>query len=54
VAQGKIHWFAGEAFGRRSGSDGSGIGQWVAENFPSRTVGGVTLYDLTSTEGGGV
>ena len=32
-------------FGRRSGS---GIQTWVAAHFASRTVGGVTVYDLTS------
>jgi len=55
VAAGDIHWFIGEArtFGR-AGSDGSDVSRWVAENFPARTVGGATVYDLTSTAGGGV
>ena len=48
VAAGKIHYFlggGGGGFGRRSGSD---IQTWVAANFTARTVGGVTVYDLTS------
>jgi hypothetical protein len=50
VAEGRIHYFLGSGgggggFGRRSGS---GIQSWVAANFTSRTVGGVTVYDLTS------
>ena len=55
VAAGDIHWFIGESrtFGR-AGSDGGEISQWVAATFPSRTVGGATVYDLTSTAGGGV
>jgi 4-amino-4-deoxy-L-arabinose transferase-like glycosyltransferase len=50
VAAGKIHYFLGNGgggggFGRRSGS---AIQTWVAANFTSRTVGGVTVYDLTA------
>jgi 4-amino-4-deoxy-L-arabinose transferase-like glycosyltransferase len=48
VAAGKIHYFlggGGGGFGRRSGS---AIQTWVAANFTSRTVGGVTVYDLTA------
>ena len=48
VAAGQIHYFlanGGGGFGRRSGSK---IQTWVAAHFSSRTVGGVTVYDLTA------
>ena len=53
VAAGRTHYFLANGsgggslggFGRRSGS---GIQTWVAAHFASRTVGGVTVYDLTS------
>ncbi len=56
VAGGKIHYFiaggglGGGAFrgGPRSSSTTNEIAQWVASNFTARTVGGVTVYDLTS------
>jgi 4-amino-4-deoxy-L-arabinose transferase-like glycosyltransferase len=52
VAQGKIHFFigGGRGFGRSmGGSDvSSQISAWVQANFTARTVGGVTLYDLTA------
>jgi 4-amino-4-deoxy-L-arabinose transferase-like glycosyltransferase len=63
VREGKIHYFiAGGAFGRGGfpgggGFPGSGggsstssqISSWVASNFASTSVGGVTLYDLTTS-----
>jgi hypothetical protein len=58
VAGHEIHYFIG-GFG--GGGPGGGFGggpqgssttgeiaQWVAGNFTARTVGGVTVYDLTS------
>jgi hypothetical protein len=55
VAQGKIHYFIdGQAMGgRRSASSGgsrqaSDIAAWVRATFPARTLGGVTVYDLTT------
>jgi 4-amino-4-deoxy-L-arabinose transferase-like glycosyltransferase len=54
VAAGRIHYFiAGGGFGRGGGFGGgsstsSAITSWVESNFRSTTVGGVTLYDLTS------
>jgi len=53
VAEGKIHYFiAGGAFGGGPGggssSTSSAIASWVESHFTSTTVGGVTLYDLTS------
>ncbi len=57
VADGKIHYFisgggagGGGGFGRSSGSsdDASRITSWVEAHFTAKTVGGVTVYDLTS------
>lgn len=51
VADGEIHYFiAGGGMGGGMGGSGtaSEISQWVTENFTTTTVGGVTLYDLTS------
>jgi hypothetical protein len=54
VAAGRIHYFIagggfGGGFGGGSGaSTSSQIASWVETNFTSTTVGGVTLYDLTS------
>ena len=53
VSEGKIHYFLGGsgAGGMRQmgGSNNSSeIAAWVAQNFTSRTVDGVTLYDLTA------
>ena len=52
VAAGKIHWFigGGDGFGASKGGSrtSSEIAAWVADNFASQTVGGVTVYDLTS------
>jgi len=57
VREGKIHYFiAGGGFGgggfgpggSTSSSTSSAISTWVSDNFASQTVGGVTVYDLTS------
>ena len=53
VSEGKIHYFVadGGGFGGPGGSasdDASRITAWVESHFTSRTVGGVTVYDLTS------
>jgi 4-amino-4-deoxy-L-arabinose transferase-like glycosyltransferase len=52
VAAGRIHYFIGGGLGMggmgTSGSQpSSAIAGWVASNFNARTVGGVTVYDLT-------
>jgi 4-amino-4-deoxy-L-arabinose transferase-like glycosyltransferase len=49
VAAGKVHYFI--SGGGRSGGSGtsSAISAWVEQNFTAKTVGGVTLYDLTAT-----
>jgi hypothetical protein len=54
VADGKVHWFIAGGVGMRSdgGSRSSQqIASWVAATFPSQTVDGVTLYDLTQPAG---
>jgi 4-amino-4-deoxy-L-arabinose transferase-like glycosyltransferase len=53
VAEGRIHYFiGGGGFGRggpSGGSDNSAqITAWVTAGYPAQTVGGVTVYDLTS------
>ncbi|MFD9213337.1 ArnT family glycosyltransferase [Streptomyces sp. NPDC059544] len=54
VAEGRIHWFidGGAGGGGRAGGPGGGgsaeIQEWVRANFTQVTVGGTTLYDLTS------
>ncbi len=55
VAQHKIHYFVGGGEpgggfggGPQSSSSTSEISQWVANTFTAQTVGGVTVYDLTS------
>jgi 4-amino-4-deoxy-L-arabinose transferase-like glycosyltransferase len=51
VAAGRIHYFiAGGGMGGGGGGSGtsSQITSWVESTFTSTTVGGVTLYDLTS------
>jgi 4-amino-4-deoxy-L-arabinose transferase-like glycosyltransferase len=48
VAAGKIHYFlAGGRGGFGSSSSSSAITSWVESHFTARTVGGVTVYDLT-------
>jgi len=49
VTAGKIHYFlaGGQGVGARAGGSGS-IATWVAAHFTARSVGGVTVYDLTS------
>jgi len=59
VSQGKIHYFipggrmGGGAFGSGQGSStASQIVSWVERNFSSTTVGGTTVYDLSSPSSG--
>ena len=55
VAAGKIHYFlAGGGGGPGGGSSSSSgaIAAWVEQSFTAATVGGVTVYDLTSAGGG--
>jgi 4-amino-4-deoxy-L-arabinose transferase-like glycosyltransferase len=52
VAEGKIHYFigGGGGFGGGGGTsnDASQITSWVEAHFTSETVGGVTVYDLST------
>jgi hypothetical protein len=53
VAAGKIHYFIASGGGGGPGGIGgsqssSAITSWVTQSFTAKTVGGVTLYDLTS------
>jgi 4-amino-4-deoxy-L-arabinose transferase-like glycosyltransferase len=53
VAQGRIHYFlGGGGFGGQAGGSrvSSAISAWVTANFTAKTVGGVTLYDLTEAK----
>ena len=48
VARHEIHYYVGRganSFGGGAGS--SAIASWVAAHFTGKTVGGVTVYDLT-------
>ncbi len=53
VSGGQIHWFIAAGRGGFGGARTSGtsaqISSWVESSFPSTTVGGITLYDLTGS-----
>jgi 4-amino-4-deoxy-L-arabinose transferase-like glycosyltransferase len=54
VAEGKIHYFlgGGRMAGAVGGSDAARqITAWVQEHFAATTVGGATVYDLTTSPG---
>ncbi len=50
VADGNVHYFvaSGGGGGPGGGSTSSEISAWVAENYTAQTVGGYTVYDLTT------
>jgi hypothetical protein len=50
VAEGKVSYYVagGHDQGGGSASSGSEILAWVTANFTAQTVGGTTVYDLTS------
>jgi 4-amino-4-deoxy-L-arabinose transferase-like glycosyltransferase len=49
VQSGKVHIFiGGTGGGNAGGSSMSEIATWVSDTYSSKTVGGVTLYDLTT------
>jgi 4-amino-4-deoxy-L-arabinose transferase-like glycosyltransferase len=53
VAQGRIHYFlGGGGFGGQAGGSrvSGAIASWVSANFTAKTVGGVTIYDLTEAK----
>ena len=49
VQQGKIHYYISGSTGANGASSAAAqIATWVAANFTAQTVGGVTVYDLTT------
>ncbi|MEO5901947.1 MAG: glycosyl transferase, partial [Ilumatobacteraceae bacterium] len=50
VADGKIHYFisAGNGPGGGGSSSSSAISSWVTSAFASSTIGGTTVYDLST------
>jgi 4-amino-4-deoxy-L-arabinose transferase-like glycosyltransferase len=55
VGDGKIHYFIAGGRGPRGAGSSSTSGQitaWVQANFSSRSVDGVTVYDLTTPKAG--
>jgi hypothetical protein len=50
VAAGEIHYFIAGGVGQSNGGSNasSQIESWVEQNFTAKTVGGVTVYDLTA------
>jgi hypothetical protein len=61
VSEGKVHYFIGSGSlggfggfgGRNGGSSGTGsqIASWVESHFTATTIGGQTVYDLTTSSG---
>ena len=54
VAAGQIHYFiGGSGFGGQSGgsADATAIASWVQSHYTAQTIGGQTVYDLTSAAG---
>jgi hypothetical protein len=55
VARNQVHWFVGDSGPGGTASGGSDdaqlIAAWVADTFTPTTVGGTTLYDLTTAAG---
>lgn len=52
VYAGEVHYFIAGGEGMGGGGNGGGesssISSWVSENYEAQTVGGVTVYDLSS------
>jgi len=49
VAKGEIHYYIASSAGGGGGRGNSAITQWVASHYTAKTIGGETVYDLTST-----
>ena len=49
VAKGEIHYYIAGASGGGGGHSSSAIAEWVASHFTAKTIGGQTVYDLTSS-----
>ena len=55
VKAGRIHYFIaqGRFGGPAASQQSSAITNWVEQNFTTKSVGGTTVFDLTSPKGGG-
>ena len=49
VAKGEIHYYIAGSSGGGGGHSSSAIAEWVASHFTAKTIGGQTVYDLTSS-----
>jgi 4-amino-4-deoxy-L-arabinose transferase-like glycosyltransferase len=49
VEKGEIHYYIAGSSGGKSGRSSSAIADWVASHFTAKTIGGQTVYDLTSS-----
>jgi 4-amino-4-deoxy-L-arabinose transferase-like glycosyltransferase len=54
VRDGRIHYFIGGAGMRANGGSKAAqdVANWVAQNFTAKTVGGTTVYDLSTGKAG--
>jgi 4-amino-4-deoxy-L-arabinose transferase-like glycosyltransferase len=52
VAKGEVHYYIAGSSGGGGGRSNSAIAEWVASHFTSKTIGGQTVYDLTSGPSG--
>jgi hypothetical protein len=48
VEKGEIHYYIAGSSGGGGGGSSSAIAEWVASHFTAKTIGGQTVYDLTS------
>jgi 4-amino-4-deoxy-L-arabinose transferase-like glycosyltransferase len=49
VEKGEIHYYIAGSSGAGGGRSSSAITEWVASHYTAKTIGGQTVYDLTST-----
>jgi 4-amino-4-deoxy-L-arabinose transferase-like glycosyltransferase len=49
VEKGEIHYYIAGSSGGGGGRSSSAIADWVASHFTAKTIGGQTVYDLTSS-----
>jgi hypothetical protein len=49
VAHGDIHYYIAGSSGGGPGNANSSIATWVKAHFTAETIGGATVYDLTSS-----
>lgn len=48
VEAGEIHYYIAGTSGAGGGGSSSAISEWVASHYTAKTIGGQTVYDLTS------